>query len=257
MTNLTNNIRNNFRGVADPNACLDLMETFLIDFLDVHCPIKTFRSKENTPPWVTHDILTLSKDKDRAWDRPSCLTLMRTGPLLDSLGIRPTMQLSKPNLIICKTSWKLTKKVPKKFWHNVRDILPEQSSGIINIKNPLNNETLPKDQQAQVVNNFFVNIGGNINAKFGPDVQLPAHCEPEGLKLKINHLGQHEVVKLIGTICVNKSSGMENVSGCVIKDYLLLISRELTMLYNNVLSSGSFPDKWKLATETPIPNLDI
>ena len=43
------------------------MENFLVAFLDEHCPIKTFRSKEKKTPWISHDIITLSRDRDRAW----------------------------------------------------------------------------------------------------------------------------------------------------------------------------------------------
>ena len=186
---LTNNIKNNFRSVADPNACWDLMETFLIDFLDTHCPIKTFRSKENTPPWVTHDILILSKDRDRAWAQAKLSDSDEDWATARQFRNWANNAIKQAKSNYLQNELEANKKDPKKFWRNIRDILPEQSSGIINIKNHLNNETLPKDQQAQVVNNFFVNIGGNINAKFGPDVQLPAYREPEGLKLKINHLG--------------------------------------------------------------------
>ena len=46
---LTNDIKSSFRREEDPNACWDGMGDFLNSFLDAHCPIKTFRSKENTP----------------------------------------------------------------------------------------------------------------------------------------------------------------------------------------------------------------
>ena len=66
---LTGEIKNEFRETIDPNACWDLMENFLHSFLDRFCTIKTFCSKENTPAWISNDILTLSKDRDSAWKK--------------------------------------------------------------------------------------------------------------------------------------------------------------------------------------------
>ena len=43
---------------------------------------------------------------------------------------------------------------PKKFWRNIKDILPDQNNSSINIKNPITQESMPRDLQAQVVNDF-------------------------------------------------------------------------------------------------------
>ena len=52
-----------------------------------------------------------------------------------------------------------------------------------------------------------------------------------------------------------KSSGLEDVSSKVLKDFLTLALREITMLYNRIIVTGIFPDKWKIATVTPIPKI--
>ena len=66
---LTNRVKETFRSTYDPNECWELMQHFLENFLYKHCPIKTFRSKDNTPARITHDIITLSKDRDSAWKK--------------------------------------------------------------------------------------------------------------------------------------------------------------------------------------------
>ena len=66
---LTNAIKASFRAEDNPIKCWDLMENFLCKFLDEVCPMKTYRTKECTPAWLTHDLITLSKDRDRMWVR--------------------------------------------------------------------------------------------------------------------------------------------------------------------------------------------
>ena len=59
--------------------------------------------------------------------------------------------------------------IPKKIWRNIKNVLPDQKSETINIVNPLTQKILPKDLQAQEINNFFANIGENIARKFQDD----------------------------------------------------------------------------------------
>ena len=47
---LTNDIKLKFRRERNPKRCWDLMENSLNTFLDTHCPTKTFRTRESTPP---------------------------------------------------------------------------------------------------------------------------------------------------------------------------------------------------------------
>ena len=59
-------------------------------------------------------------------------------------------------------------------------------------------------------------------------------------ELQYLNITQDEVLKLIDTISMYKSSGMYNISSRVIKDFLNLVSREITVLYNLVLDTGVF-----------------
>ena len=129
---------------------------------------------------------------------------------------------------------------------------------MINITNPLTKEILPKDLQAQEINNFFANIGEKLARKFRDDKVRTLTEHPlgnEAQNLNIENITINEVLKLVNNISVYKSSGMDNISGRVIKDFLTLAAREITILYNNILASGIFPDKWKIATVTPIPKV--
>ena len=87
------------------------------------------------------------------------------------------------------------------------------------------------------------------------DVALPENEVPEVDPLKINNIDRVEVLKLIDSISIYKSSGIDNVSSKVLKDFMVLANREFTHLYNNILATGIFPDKWKIGTVTPIPKV--
>ena len=73
--------------------------------------------------------------------------------------------------------------------------------------------------------------------------------------LDIGNITQVEVLQLIDTVSVSKSSGLDNISSRFSKDFLRLAAKEVTQLYNDILGSGVFLDKWKIATVTPIPKV--
>ena len=252
---LTNDIKGGFRRVGNPNECWDLMESFLMGFLDNVCPIKTFRSKDNTPPWITHDIITLSRDRDTAWATAKTTDSEEDWELARRLRNWTNNSIKAAKADYLRAELEQNKKNPKTFWRNIKHVLPEQSSGVINIKNPVSSETLPKNFQAQAINDFFAGIGEKLAEGFDNENQpILAEFNDEE-KLEIRHITQIEVLKLIDSISTYKSSGIDNISSRVLKDFLQLASRELTILFNHILDTGIFPDKWKIATVTPIPKV--
>ena len=253
---LTNKIKEVFRDSRDLNICWNEMEAFLENFLNRYCPIKTFRSKDNSPAWLTHDIITLSRDRDRAWR-----DAIRTNIEEDWATARRLRNWANNAIKAAKSDFlqnelTMNKSDPKKFWRNIKGVLPDQESGSINIKNPITNDTLDRDAQAQVINDFFANIGEKLAVKFG-DLQVDVNIWPphEGDKLQIRHITQIEVLKLIDSISIFKSSGLDNIGSKVLKDFMTLASREVTQFYNDIIDTGIFPDKWKIATVTPIPKV--
>ena len=252
---LTNEIKREFRETVDPNECWELMENFLNKFLDNICPIKTFRSKDNTPAWISHDIITLSRDRDTAWAKAKLTDEDEDWAVARRLRNWANNSIKAAKADYLRSELAENRSNPKTFWRNIKHVLPDQSSGLINIKNPVNNESLPREQQAQVINDFFVSIGEELAAGFdGSDEPVP-DVFGERERLEVRHITQIEVLKLIDNISVYKSSGIEHVSSRVLKDFMSIVSRELTQLYNNILDQGIFPDKWKIATVTPIPKV--
>ena len=144
---------------------------------------------------------------------------------------------------------------PKKFWRNIKNVLPDQKSGNVSLLNPVTREPLPKDMQAGEINHFFANVGQNLGRIFKDALPDVDEEEVQFPKLDISRITQIEVLKLVESISIDKSSGLCDVSSKVVKDFIRLASKEIMYLCNMVLDTGIFPDKWKIATVTPIPKV--
>ena len=248
---LTNVEKLKFREEDDPIKCWDLMETFLFKFLDKNCPKKVFRTRECTPAWITHDLITLTKDRDRAWEQAATTGSEEDWAVARYLrnSANNTIKAAKANYV--KNELQNNKSDPKRFWLNIKNVLPDSKAGEINIINEVSKNVLPKSQQAEVINNFFANIGAKLGSKFvGPTTV--ENVEFPGEAFEVRPITHPELLDMIKHISMYKSSGIDGVSSRVMKDFLTLASREVTLLYKNIIKTGVFPDKRKIATVTPI-----
>ena len=163
---LTNAVKGAFMRETDPNECWDLMENFLVGFLDEYCPVKTFRVRDNSPVWLSHDIITLSKDCDVAWANAKITISEHDWELAQRLRNWANNAVKTAKADFINQELENNKSDPKIFWRNIRDVLPNPKTGTIDIKNSVNGESLGKDMQAQVINDFFAGIGQSLANKF-------------------------------------------------------------------------------------------
>ena len=154
---LINSEKLKFREEADPNKCWDLMETFLNNFLNEWYPVRTFRSKESTPPWITHDLKVLAKDRDRAWEVAKSSNTEVDWALAKHLRNLANNAVKAAKAIYIKIELHNNRSDPKKFWMNIKDVLPNSSSSNINIVDIITKNVLSKKQQGQEINNSFRN----------------------------------------------------------------------------------------------------
>ena len=61
-----------------------------------------------------------------------------------------------------------------------------------------------------------------------------------------------EVYKVINQISIFKGSAVEGLSARVLKDAFLSITDEFMFMFNLSITSGIFPDEWKVATVIPL-----
>ena len=65
------------------------------------------------------------------------------------------------------------------------------------------------------------------------------------------------VLKLIQSLLLKKASGLDGISAKVLKEAGLIVSASLTYIKNRSLTTGIFPDDWKVARVSPIYKDDI
>ena len=141
----------------------------------------------------------------------------------------------------------------KKFWKNISDILPARKSSqrnSIRLTNQTSNDTIPEHECADYINSFFTSIGPELSRTFNTTWKYDSKILRE--TMADLDCTEEVILKLIRSIDIGKSSGIQGISSRILKIALVGIVDKLTTLFKRSLSSGVFPDKWKQANVVPL-----
>ena len=241
-----------FQQNEDPNILWDIMSGNIENAIDDLCPLKTFKIKKYKEPWITQELLELIKQKDVRLKKAKRTKSVDDWNVAKRLRNDCLARIRRAKADFVKSELGENMKDSKKFWKNIKEILPLNNKSIKKflLINNDTNENVQEEATAGYINRFFTNIGPNLAATF----TKPWYYEGLECDKTIDDIvaTRDEVLKLCKDIDVNKSSCINNVSTRVMKDALLHLIDKFTLLINKSLSSGIFPDLWKCARVTPL-----
>ena len=144
-------------------------------------------------------------------------------------------------------------------WRTITDILGNSTSSTASVKYKLDN--LCYDNPTDIVNAFneyFANIGP-LQASKIQATDVPFHSflsQPCDKTFFLNPTDTNEVLKIVNSLKSSKASGHDEVSNSLLKQIIMNIVTPLTFLLNLSLSTGCFPECFKLAKVIPIHKKD-
>jgi hypothetical protein len=260
ICNILNNDSN-----ADPNTNYNILDKVLLKLYDKHFPIKLkkhHKHKYKCNKWITSGIIKSIKKRDKMY---KCLKM--TNQDSPEFNIRK-QELANTNRILkqcirsAKASYFSTqfnkhKSDMKNTWKTISDLLNKNKKiknfpeyfkyNGINIRDKL--------EIANMFNNFFVNIGPKLAQEI-PQTSNRNHSQYLTSNvnniLRFTQLEVSDTLKIIDKLKSKTSSGYDNISTCFLKQIKHVIVKPLTMIINQSLKTGIFPDKLKIAKVIPL-----
>lgn len=114
-------------------------------------------------------------------------------------------------------------------------------------------------------NNYFASIGVNLSSKIDPllphEVEKLEKARNDGLidadsinkpLISFRKTNELEVLEIIKTIQIHKSSGILGVSSMILKVAFKSLVREVTHMINLTLERAEIPISWKTSVITPV-----
>ena len=248
---------------TDPNDNYDILINKIVEIKDRHIPtkyVKFHKHKHKKQKWITHGIIRSIKYRDKLH-----LKLKRTN------SNNPEYETIKHNLNIyngiLKKSIRSAKslfyfEVFEKYkndlkltWKNINGLISKQTKKDIHqIK--INDETITDQQRiADEFNHFFANIGTKLASKIDS-----TNKKPYGTYLnKVIHskfnfclYDLDDTAKVIKSLKTKDSCGHDGISVKLLKDISPGILLPLTIIINQSLITGIFPDTLKIAKVIPL-----
>ena len=110
---------------------------------------------------------------------------------------------------------------------------------------------------SEVINYFFANVGVQLASKIPPEDDTPTTNNDFDAVPELVHDGfeDADTLKAAKRISVYKSSGITLIESRIWVILYKEFTSVFTKLYNNIMTTGCYPKKWKIATVIPIPKI--
>ena len=156
----------------------------------------------------------------------------------------------------------------KKTWRSCRTITETLNKQVYSREIPTklihNDETLTANEEiADCFNSYFANIGVQLSSSFEESDRILSfetylgddNVNPD-LSFHFTPVTEDLVLTLISNLQNKTSSGMDGISNKLLKRIKHIIVQPLTLIINQSLTSGIYPDKFKISKITALHKKD-
>ena len=248
---------------ANPDENYSILETTISDSMNAHLEkkiVKFNRRKHKKDPWITYGILNSVNHKNRLYKR--LMKINRDTPLFMTKkqefnayknSLRKIINLAKNHYY--STQFQKNKGDGKKTWETLDNVLHRKTSksspDAIQINDKLSTD---KTEMADSFNTYFSTICAT--SEIDNPNNVPSHevylNNPTEAEFNFEHIDNVTVLHYINKLKPSHSCGHDNISSNVLKIIAMEVSPCLTLIINQVLSTGQFPKNLKTAKVIPI-----
>jgi len=266
QTNIYANLNKDIH--SDPNENCNLLVNTIMKIKSTYMPckiVKFNKRKHKDQPWMTNKLLKQVNKKTNLYIK------LKQTPKLDrkyntlKKKFKAYERTVKNNIQKTKREYyqnvfTLHKNNVKKTWHTIKETLNKYTK--IDTPSEIVNENITYDKEQDIAdqfNNFFANIGSrlsnqidNNNVKPYTDY-LTNHTDTT---FDFTLITEEIIINIINKLPNKKSCGTDNISNKLLKKIKHFISGPLTLIVNQCLTTGIFPDNFKVSKIIPIYKKD-
>ena len=257
-----------FKLNSQTNLSYSTFQAVFLEILNKIAPVKVKVLRFNSNAFMTKSLRKAIMLRSRLKNNLNKKGLMKTGTTIRSKGIfvftycaRPKNDINVKSISDNKKFWKTIKPFFSNKGLNTNSMMLVEDNGIVR-----NEEII-----ANIMNNYFTNITTHLKlkpTKIDPKANLESiidtfqnHESVRRIKLanfhsksslKFNSVSELDVKKEILNLSSKKATRKGDIPAKILKNSINTYLSELTILINNCLKEGVFPDDLKLADITPI-----
>ena len=249
---------------ADPNSNFNIFNNCIAEIKDTHFKNKTVnynKYKHKKSAWITQGILKSIKFRNKFYkalrmSEPESNELSSIKSNLRSYNkiLRSLIKDAKQSYY--RSCFQNFKHNIKKTWSTISSIINTKKHTDIPDFFTWNNKTFKdKTEIANQFNLFFTNIGPELASKIKihPDKSYKKYLVRKTLPdFNFNIISDIDIIKVIDHLENKTSCGVDGISNSLLKTIKSEIVQPVTVLINQMLTTGIFPDKLKIAKVVPL-----
>ena len=169
---ISNENWNDFYKIVDPTEVWVYIKNIISKHLEILCPIKYIRVRQNSPPWITHDILEAINDRNLLFKLARSDNSELNIKNARSQGNRVNNLINSSKSTYIKDTLEANRDNPKKFWRILNDTLLKGYNKPTNVTLSKGYEDYTNaSDSCEYLNNYLADIGVNL----GKSCYEPVH----------------------------------------------------------------------------------
>ena len=267
MSDMDSNLR------SDPNNNCNILFSELGNAKKMHMPTKMVKfniRKHKVQPWMNNVLLRKINKKSDKYSKLLKIPKTDASYVTKKAEFNEYVKDVKNDIKIAKRNYyfhvfNMHKNNMKQTWRTITETRNKQvNSREIPTKIIHNDETLTDNEEiADCFNSYFANIGVQLSSSFEESDRIPSfeaylgddNVNPD-LSFHFTPLTEDLVLTLISNFQNKTSFGMDGISNKLLKRIKHIIVQPLTLIINQSLTSGIYPDKFKISKITPLHKKD-
>ena len=245
----------NITAENDINSLWSSWKSMFLTVLDKHAPVIKKRSRVFNVPWFTKDIKHLIFSRDRLKRKAIITNKNEYWDEYKTFRNKVNIAMRQAKSTYYQDKISVEKDDPKKAWKTINCLLGRSRSNIVVNELEINDHKVNSPEElADAFNKYFVNIGPQLAHKMNStNVSFENFVTPSSSVFSEFHLvSSSKVFKLLSSLSSSKASGIDKISGRVLKISANVIAPSISYIMNYAISSCCFPDEWKLAKVHPL-----
>ena len=242
---------NYFFTIKNPELAWKHLINKIEPIIDNYCPSKTYNITNIKDPWITNELLEMIHDKDYFLKKAKKNGDIDDWRIARNLRNQTKLLVKNAKIDFIKEQLEENKNDSKKFWRNIKIVLPDSNTGKQIFLHDETNTPIPETETANYINEFFTSIGPKLARKDISNYQYSGQKYPSNFSL--NEVTSEEVLNLAKGVNITKSSALDGISSRILRDIMMALPDHFTYIFNLSIQYSSFPDSWKIANVIPIP----
>ena len=239
--------------IPNPNVQVKLLNETILNIMKNFVPSSTITSNMNKPEWITNDItkmLKMQKILYRNYRLKGFETEDKKKVDKQRDECYQAIKISKENYLKSRGN-KLVNKTtgPKAYWKIINNLLNKCKIPPLLVADKIFSDCKEK---GKIFNDYFLCQCKPINN----NNVLPSFYPIAQADLSNMTISKNQIRDIIINLNINKARGPDEISGRMIELCRENITLPLSIIFNNIIKTGIFPDLWKSANVTPVHKKD-